>query len=96
MINQVMETVKEIINTETILTNQLCTLEVNNYKLHSLILPYTGPKGKYDVKSMNNNIQRILHNNVKTRIKYTGRKLSTKFQIKDLTKNQQHDVIYYC
>ena len=41
-------------------------------------------------------MQRILHNNVKTRIKYTGRKLSTKFQIKDLTENQQHDVIYYC
>ena len=45
---------------------------------------------------MNNNIQRILLNNVKTRITYTGRKLGTKFQIKDLTKNQhEHDLIYY-
>ena len=45
---------------------------------------------------MNNNIQRILPNNVRTRIIYTGRKLGTKFQIKDLTKNQhEHDLIYY-
>ena len=45
---------------------------------------------------MNNNIQQILPNNVKTRITYTGRKLGTKFQMKDLTKNQdEHDLIYY-
>ena len=95
MINQVMETVKETINTETISTNQLGTLEANNDKLPSLILPYAGPKGK-NIKSMNNNIQRILPNNVKTRITYTGRKLGTKFQIKDLTENQhEHDLIYY-
>ena len=43
---------------------------------------------------MNNNIQRILFKNVKTRITYTGRKRGTKFQIKDLTKNQhKHDLI---
>ena len=96
MINQVIKTVKETINTETISTNELGTLETNNDKLHSLILPYAGPKGKNIIKSMNNNIQRILPNNVKTRITYTGRKLGTKFQIKDLTKNQhEHDLIYY-
>ena len=45
---------------------------------------------------MNNNIQRILPNNVKTRITYTGRKLGTKYQIKDLTKNHyKHELIYY-
>ena len=45
---------------------------------------------------MNNNIQQILPKNVKTRITYTGRKLGTKFQMKDLTKNQdKHDLIYY-
>ena len=45
---------------------------------------------------MNNNIQRILPNNVKTWITYTGRKFGSKFQIKDLTKNQhKHDLIYY-
>ena len=44
---------------------------------------------------MINNIQQILPNNVETRITYTGRKLGTKFQIKDVTKNQyKHDLIY--
>ena len=66
MINQVIETVEEIINTETISTNQLGTLEANNDKLYSLTLPYAGPKGKNIIKSMNNNIQRILPINVKT------------------------------
>ena len=87
MINQVMETVKETINTENISTNQLDILERNNDKLHSLILPYAGLK-RNNIKWMNNNRHGILTNNVKTRITYTGRKLGTKFQIKDLTKNQ--------
>ena len=77
MINQVMETVKETINTETISTNQLGTLEANNDKVHFLILAYGGPKGKNIIKSMNNNIQRNLFNNVKIRITYTDRKLGT-------------------
>ena len=55
-----------------------------------------GLKGKNIIKSINNNIQRILPNNVKTRITYTGRKRVTKIQIKDLTKNRhEHDYIYY-
>ena len=45
---------------------------------------------------MKNNTKRILPNNVKTIITYTGRKLGVKFQIKDLTKIQhEHDLIYY-
>ena len=87
---------KKNINTETISTNQLGTLGAYNDKLHSLILAYAGAKGKNVIKSMNNNIQRILPNNVKTRITYTDRRLGTKFQIKDLIKNQhEHDLIYY-
>ena len=66
------------------------------HKLHSPILAYAGWKGNNIIKSMNNNIQQILPTNVKTRITYTGRKLGTKFQIKDLAKNQhEHDLIYY-
>ena len=97
MINQVMETVKETTNIENISTNQLDILEANNDKLHSLILPYTGPKDNNIIKSMNNNIQQILPNNGKTRITYTGTKLGTKFQIIDLTKNQHefNGLIYY-
>ena len=54
-------------------------LEANNDKLHSLILPHVCPKGNAFIKSMNNDIQRILPSNVKTRITYTVRKLGTKF-----------------
>ena len=94
MIIKVMKTVEETINTETILTNQLGTLQVNNDKVHFLILAYDGPKGKNIIKSMNNSIQRNLLNNVKSRITDTDRKLGTKFQIKGLTKNQhEHDLI---
>ena len=94
MIIKVMKTVEETINTETISTNQLGTLQVNNDKVHFLILAYSGPKGKNIIKSMNNNIQRNLLNNVKSRITDTDRKLGTKFQIKGLTKNQhEHDLI---
>ena len=35
---------------------------------------------------MNNNIQRILPNVMKTKTTYTGRKLGNKFQIRGLTK----------
>ena len=80
MINEVMEIVKWTINKETIPTNQLCILEANNDKLHYLILPYAGLKGNNIIKSMNNNIQRILPNNGKNKITCTGRKLGTKFQ----------------
>ena len=44
MINQVMETVKETINTENISTNQLDIVEVNNDKTHPLMVPYANPK----------------------------------------------------
>ena len=65
-----------------------------NYTL--LYYHYADPKGKNIIKSMNNNIQQVLCNNVRTRITYAGRKLRTKFQIKDLTENpHEHNLIYY-
>ena len=46
--------------------------------------------------TINNSIKRILPNNVKKRVTYTGQKLSTKLQIKDKTKDQhKHDLAYY-
>ena len=44
LINQVIETVKESINTEFISANQLDIAEANNEKLHPLTLPYVCPK----------------------------------------------------
>ena len=57
MINQVMETVKETINAENIL---YYLLEANNNKLYCPILPFVALKGYNIIKSINNNIQRIL------------------------------------
>ena len=82
MINQVMETVKETINTENISAYQLDILEVNSDKWHSLILWYAGLKVNNIINSMNNNIQWFRPNNVKTRITYTGRNLGTDFSDK--------------
>ena len=56
--------------------------------MHSLILPYAGPKGNTIIKTMNNSLKCFLPINVKTRVPYTGQKLGTKFQIKDKTKDQ--------
>ena len=47
-----MEKVKEAINTETNSTNQFGILEANSCKFHSLILPYSGPKGNNISKSV--------------------------------------------
>ena len=38
---------------------------------------------------MNNSLRRILLDNAKTRVTYTGQKLSTKFQIKDKKRLRQ-------
>ena len=50
MVNQIMETVKETINTENVSANQLDILEVNDDTMHPLILPYAGPKGNNIIK----------------------------------------------
>ena len=60
IINQVMETVKETTNTENISTYKLDILEGNNDRLHPLILPHAGPKGNNIIKSVNNNVRRIM------------------------------------
>ena len=48
------------------------------------------------MKTKNNSLKRFLPDNVKTRVTYTGKKLGTKFQIKDNTSDQhKHDLVYY-
>ena len=65
--------------------------------MYSLILPYARPKGNSIMKTMNKSLERILPDNVKTRVTYTNQKLSTKLQIKDKIKDQhKQDLVYYC
>ena len=42
---------------------------------------------------MNNSLRRILLDNAKTRVTYTGQKLSTKFQIKDKKKIKTNTIL---
>ena len=58
-------------------------------KVHSLLLQFVGPKCTTIVKNLNKILKKVLPNNVKTRITYTGQKLSSRFQIKDKT-NEKH------
>ena len=62
---------------------------------HLLVLPYAGNKGEKILKSMNKFSTRVLPCNVKTCTAYSGTKLSRKFKLKDQTKKDQHDVVYY-
>ena len=72
------------------------TLENKNEKRHSLTIPYQGEKGDYLIKSMKRNLKKILPNNVKPQITYTGRKLGSLFETKDQTIfEHKHDVIYH-
>ena len=52
-------------------------------KVHSLLLPFAGPKGTTIAKNLNKTLKNELPSNVKTRISYTGQKLNSRFQIKD-------------
>ena len=57
------------------------TLENENEKWYLLTIPYQGEKGDYLIKSMKRNLKKILPNNVKPQITYTGRKLGLLFRI---------------
>ena len=60
----------KVLNINLILQNNLLK------KLYSLILPYARPNIN---KTMKNSLKHILLDNVKTRVTYSGQKLSTKF-----------------
>ena len=60
-----------------------------------LLLPYQGEKGLHLTKSLKRNLKSLLPSTVKANIGFTGKKLSTCFQIKDQTKfEHKHDIIY--
>ena len=59
-----------------------------------ITIPYQGEKGDYLIKSVKRNLKKILPNNVKPQITYTGRKLGSLFETKDQTIfEHKHDVI---
>ena len=66
------------------------------HKRHLLILPYQVDRGNALVKSLQKRLHNLLPNHINTQVTYTGKKLSTCFNIKDQTKfEHQHDIVYY-
>ena len=68
-----------------------------NKTAHLLVLPYAGSKGEKLVKSMKSSLRCVVPENVRTRVIYSGTRLSSKFtKIKDKTVTEhQHDIVYY-
>ena len=65
-------------------------------KVNSLLLPFADSKGTTIVKNLDKALKNVLPSKVKTRITYTGQKLSSRFQIKDkINEKHKHDLIYY-
>ena len=61
-----------------------------------MILPYQGDRGNTLVKSLQKRLHNLLPNHINTQVTYTGKKLSTCFNIKDQTKfEHQHDIVYH-
>ena len=52
-------------------------------KSHFLLLPYKDEKGEHLIKSMKRRISKLLPPEIKTKVAYTGQKLSTCFNVKD-------------
>ena len=70
-------------------------MEETEQKRHLLILPYQGDRGNTLVKSLQKRLHNLLPNHINTQVTYTGKKLSTCFNIKDQTKfEHQHDIVY--
>ena len=64
-------------------------------KSRLLLLPHQGEKGLLLTKSLKRNLKRLLPSTIRANIGFTGKKLSTCFQIRDQTKFEyKHDIIY--
>ena len=69
---------------------------VNEENQHLLLVPYQGIKGDFVIKSMKKRMKTLLPTNIRTKIAFTGSKLSTCFQVRDKTKfEHNHDIVYH-
>ena len=68
----------------------------NNVKNHLLVLPYKGSAIMHIISSVRKQVNRALPDDVKMIVSYTGKILSTCFNVKDKTVfNHEHDIVYY-
>ena len=74
------------------MNNESATLE----KHPLLVISYQCKKGDHVLKSLKKGMRKMLPNNVKPRIAFTGRKVNRSFKIKDKTEmKHNHDIAYY-
>ena len=60
-----------------------------------LILPFAGNLGNTLTKKMKQEVRHLVPQNVKPKVIFTGRRLKTKFKLKDaIPKENQHNVVY--
>ena len=65
-------------------------------KKHRLVLPYKGDRGNHILRSMKKYVRKLLPKKSTLRITYTGKKISSQFNIKEKTNfEHQHDLIYH-
>ena len=65
-------------------------------KKHRLVLPYKGDKGTHLLRSMEKCVRKQLPKKSTLQITYTGKKVSSQFNIKDkIFFEHQHDLIYH-
>ena len=65
-------------------------------KKHRFVLPYKGDKGTHILRSMENYVSKLLPKKSTPQITYTGKKLSSQFNIKNNTNfEHQHGLIYH-
>ena len=60
-----------------------------------LVILNQGKKGNHILNLFKNEIRKMLPNNIKPRIAFTGRKVGTSFQMKDKTKMQHNHIAFY-
>ena len=67
----------------------------HSVKTPLISLPYKGKQGENVIRSLRNSLDKTLPQDVKPKFIFTGTKLSTKFQIKDKTKDEhKHNLVY--
>ena len=77
----------------TTLFKQMSNLK-GKIKSHLLLLSYQSEKSLLLTKSLKSNLKRLSPSTVKAKVGFTGKKLSTCFQIKNQTKSKhKHDIV---
>ena len=69
---------------------------INEEEQHFLLVLYQGKKGDFVIKSMKKRMKTLLPTSIRTKIAFTGSKLSACFQVKNKTKfGHNHDIVYH-